>query len=240
MRVGGFAERVEIGQSKVENLRITGKLRGNITSRSGHCPDEIAKSRKMRDVNKLTRDYLQTFKQENERLKRLRAFLDNNQGESLFNRNNAAGHITASAFIVNPTTKKMLLIKHKVINRWLQPGGHVDKSDETLIAAALREVKEETGIDSSDLTLVSCNGCDEVPADIDSHLIAANPNRGESRHYHHDFRYIFLYNGDSKPVLDKNEVTDYQWTSFEKLQSEPIFTRSIEKITKALQTSIQA
>ncbi len=188
----------------------------------------------MHNIRKLTQRYLQTFEHEKERLQRFMSFLDTNQGEALFNRNNPAGHITASAFIVNPTRQKMLLIKHKVINRWLQPGGHVDKSDETLVAAALREAKEETGIDSSNLTLVCCNGCDEFPADIDSHLIAANPNRGEPDHYHHDFRYIFLYNGNSKPVLDKNEVTDYKWVSILRSFDSDSFSRIVSKLDEML------
>lgn len=54
-------------------------------------------------------------------------------------------HFCASAFIVDPYTKKILLIKHKKNGRWTQPGGHIE-GNETPEEAALREVYEETGL----------------------------------------------------------------------------------------------
>ncbi|MBR1376527.1 MAG: NUDIX domain-containing protein [Bacilli bacterium] len=51
----------------------------------------------------------------------------------------------ASAFVVDPSTKKILLVKHKDYNRWLQPGGHVI-GDEVPEETAERETYEETGI----------------------------------------------------------------------------------------------
>ena len=54
-------------------------------------------------------------------------------------------HFCASAFIIDPYTKKILLIKHKKNRKWTQPGGHIE-GDETPEEAALREVYEETGL----------------------------------------------------------------------------------------------
>jgi coenzyme F420-0:L-glutamate ligase len=58
----------------------------------------------------------------------------------------AAGHLTASAIVVDPTRKSVLLTLHPRVGRWLQVGGHCERDDETLLAAAAREALEETGI----------------------------------------------------------------------------------------------
>lgn len=54
-------------------------------------------------------------------------------------------HFAASAYIIDPMTKKILLVEHKDFNRWVQPGGHMEEY-ETPEEAAIREAYEETGI----------------------------------------------------------------------------------------------
>ncbi len=56
------------------------------------------------------------------------------------------GHFTASGFVTDPTNSRMLVIHHRRLDMWLQPGGHVEPTDPTLLAAAVREVLEETGV----------------------------------------------------------------------------------------------
>jgi 8-oxo-dGTP pyrophosphatase MutT (NUDIX family) len=52
---------------------------------------------------------------------------------------------TASAFIMHPTEPKLLLLHHKKIGKWLQPGGHVEL-DENPLQALHHELQEETGL----------------------------------------------------------------------------------------------
>ncbi|MGP4091648.1 NUDIX hydrolase [Streptomyces sp. KR55] len=59
-----------------------------------------------------------------------------------------AGHITASALVVDPQRERVLLTLHRKLRMWLQMGGHCERSDSTLAGAALREAMEESGIAS--------------------------------------------------------------------------------------------
>lgn len=52
----------------------------------------------------------------------------------------------ASSYVIDFDEAKTLLVYNKKLNKWLQPGGHIDGL-ETPIEACVREVKEETGID---------------------------------------------------------------------------------------------
>lgn len=60
----------------------------------------------------------------------------------------AAGHLTASAIVVNPSRDAVLLTLHRRFELWLPPGGHCEPGDASLSAAAAREATEETGIAS--------------------------------------------------------------------------------------------
>ena len=94
----------------------------------------------------------------------------------------APGHFTASAFVLSPDRSALLLVHHRKLDRWLQPGGHVEPDDSDLIAAARREVLEETGIAALEL---------EHPGsfDLDVHPIPALS--GELPHEHFDVRFLF-------------------------------------------------
>ena len=54
--------------------------------------------------------------------------------------------VCASCFVVNFSTKELLMIYNKKLGKWLQPGGHIE-GEETPLQTAIREVKEETGIE---------------------------------------------------------------------------------------------
>ena len=62
-----------------------------------------------------------------------------------FTRRNETAHFTASAWVVNPARNKVLMIYHNIYNSWSWTGGHAD-GETDLLAVALREVAEETGL----------------------------------------------------------------------------------------------
>ena len=115
------------------------------------------------------------------------------------------GHVTASAVVLDPAGR-MLHIRHNVFNKWLQPGGHLEPGDATLLGAARREVQEETGIPAALLTLA-----DEAPCDIGVHAIAANPAKAEDAHHHFDVRYRFTTVADPATRVQADEVHGIAW-----------------------------
>jgi 8-oxo-dGTP pyrophosphatase MutT (NUDIX family) len=129
------------------------------------------------------------------------------QGERAFNRENyRPGHFTASAFVIDETGERVLLVHHKKLGRWLQPGGHVEPTDHDVVAAARREVTEETG--ASALTAL-----DAGLFDLDIHEI---PSWGDKpAHLHFDVRCLFR--ADRAELAPNDEVVDVRWVELAEL-----------------------
>ncbi|WP_051271375.1 NUDIX hydrolase [Shimazuella kribbensis] len=148
-------------------------------------------------------------------------------------RTNLPGHVTTSAVIVDKNDR-VLHIKHKILKKWLLPGGHCEDTDHSLIDASLREATEETGIPSS--CLIQIQG-KNVPIDIDLHRIPHNSKKGEPEHWHADFRFVFRLDSTQEIMLQEEEVTDYTWLSFEEMPMRQLkikLTDFIGKIRKSL------
>jgi len=62
-----------------------------------------------------------------------------------FDRSNSMAHMTASAWVLSPDGKKVIMCYHNIYNSWSWTGGHAD-GDDDLLAVAMREVQEETGL----------------------------------------------------------------------------------------------
>lgn len=106
------------------------------------------------------------------------------------------GHITASAVVLSPDGLAVLLAFHDRLERWLQPGGHIEPRDRSVADAARREVLEETGI------RVSTSGTDLVSLDV--HEIP--PTRREPQHRHHDLMFRFRLDAPTDPAPDASAV----------------------------------
>ena len=123
-----------------------------------------------------------------------------------FERTAAAGHVTASAWIVDPARTQALLLHHRKLDRWLQPGGHVD-GDPDVRAAALREAREETG-------LRTLRFAGEHVYDVDVHPI---PARGtEPAHEHFDIRFA-LEADPREPLRGNDESHEVRWVALDDL-----------------------
>ncbi|BBK32724.1 ADP-ribose pyrophosphatase YjhB (NUDIX family) [Stella humosa] len=122
-------------------------------------------------------------------------------------RTTMAGHITGSGIILDEQGR-VLLIFHEVLQRWLQPGGHVE-AGEWAWQGVLREMCEETG--AATARIIPWCEDERVPFDIDIHPIPARPSKGEALHLHFDFRYLVRLEGQLADRGPEGEVGDVRW-----------------------------
>lgn len=111
------------------------------------------------------------------------------------NAEHPGSHLTASAMIVHPDLERVLLVLHGRMNRWVQVGGHCEPEDTSLLEAAMREAREESGL--QDFL------AHPVPIDLDVHEV--NCRFGAS--YHFDVRYALLARpGQVEQVSDESQA----------------------------------
>ena len=117
------------------------------------------------------------------------------------------GHSTGSAMIIESSYERVLVMLHKKLGIWLQPGGHAD-GEGYLSNVAFREAFEETGINNLALWTTAI--------DCDVHKI---PEFGdEKEHFHFDLTYLLL--APEKAVIKRNhESTDMRWVTLEELKA---------------------
>ncbi|MEP6852487.1 MAG: coenzyme F420-0:L-glutamate ligase [bacterium] len=128
-----------------------------------------------------------------------------------------AGHLTASAVIVDPTRSAVLLTLHPRVGSWVQLGGHCERKDAALVDAAAREGREESGIGSLSL--------DPEPLNLDVHAVTCSlgvPTR------HFDVRFLAIAPPAAEPVISSESV-DLRWFPWDELppDSPPDLARSI-------------
>lgn len=135
-------------------------------------------------------------------LAEIRGLLDA-PGDPFDRRRHDPGHVTASAFVLAPDGSRMLLILHRKLRRWLQPGGHVDPGDSSVWEAVRREVEEETGLAGVEIV-------GSGPFDVDVHEVTHDGHT----HRHFDVRYLVRAAGE--PVSGDG-VDGIRWAGPEEL-----------------------
>ena len=127
-----------------------------------------------------------------------------------FDRRIREGHLTGSAIVVSTGGGRVLLLRHRKLQRWLQPGGHADPGEKAGETVALREALEETGIAGLALHVGAPR-----PLDVDVHDI---PARGdEPAHLHLDLRYLVLAPAEVALARSPMESDDLRWFGWDEL-----------------------
>jgi 8-oxo-dGTP pyrophosphatase MutT (NUDIX family) len=137
-----------------------------------------------------------------------------------FSRDEPEAHFTASAVVVDGAGERTLLVHHAKSGAWFQPGGHIEPGDASLAEAALREAREETGLD------VRLH--DAGLLDVDVHWIPWD------EHYHLDLRFLAVASGTLSP--DAAEVRAAEWLTWDEAFArigEPALLRALAKARDA-------
>jgi 8-oxo-dGTP pyrophosphatase MutT (NUDIX family) len=142
---------------------------------------------------------------EQEMLARIIAFV--REYENFYSRDLLVGHLTGSAWIVDATFSHALLLHHGKLNKWLQPGGHIE-DDADMLSAALREAREETG--------VVVHPHSPAIFDVDIHEIPARPN--EPAHFHYDVRFLLVAD-KAAPLIVTSESKDLAWVALQEIET---------------------
>ena len=133
------------------------------------------------------------------------------------------GHITASTWILAEDTGQVALIYHRAAQRWLQPGGHPEAGEQDGLTTALREAKEELGleIERSRANLF----------DLDVHSIPATAN--QPSHQHFDLRYLCWV--PHQPLTFASDATDARWFTVAELETIGLTENMKRLLDKGLQ-----
>jgi 8-oxo-dGTP pyrophosphatase MutT (NUDIX family) len=133
-------------------------------------------------------------------------------------RSRLAGHLTGSAWLVSADGRKALLMHHRKLDRWLQPGGHAD-GDWDLAAVALREAMEETGLPNLHV--------EPTIFDLDKHRISARGT--EPEHWHYDVRFVVRATG-SQEFSGNTESWQLRWFDVHHLAQNDGLDESIRRM----------
>jgi len=130
------------------------------------------------------------------------------------------GHLTGSAWLVSLDGTRAVLMHHRKLNRWLQPGGHAD-GDADMARVALREAEEETGL----------TGLDVSPEifDLDCHEIAARGN--EPAHWHYDMRFV-VRAGANETLVQNAESLALVWRDIARMPGSEDLDESIQRMAR--------
>jgi 8-oxo-dGTP pyrophosphatase MutT (NUDIX family) len=135
-----------------------------------------------------------------------------------------AGHVTASALVIDPERGRVLLTLHRKLRLWLQTGGHCEPQDASLAAAALREAAEESGI--AGLSLLPGG-----PVRLDRHPIPP------PCHWHFDVQYAVLAPPQARYAVS-DESLDVRWFAYDEVAD--VADESVVRLLEATRTRLAA
>lgn len=133
--------------------------------------------------------------------------------DDVLTRNNEFGHFTASSWVVNKEKTKVLMIYHNIYKSWAWTGGHAD-GESNLLETAIRELKEETGVENVKL----------LNDDIFSlEIICVNGHvkRGKyvSSHVHLNLTYLLEVDENETLRVKEDENSGVKWVNIEDVEN---------------------
>jgi len=151
-------------------------------------------------------DYRTPYLEEAAMVERTRRFIA--EHSNCFDRGLAPGHVTGSAWVLNPARDHVLMMHHRKLDLWLQPGGHAD-GDPDITRVVLKEVAEESGVPLSEVRLLS-----EEIFDVDVHVVYESEH--DPRHEHFDIRFLVEVD-DQIPLPGNDESHQIGWVPLDEV-----------------------
>ena len=181
----------------------------------------------MKRAMRIVRDYVSGDAQEAADREQMLAFMESSDG--WLTRENSMAHVTASAWIVDPGRSRALMVYHNIYDSWSWTGGHAD-GDGDLLAVALREAEEETGVTARPVMT--------EPVSIESGCVAPHVRRGRivPAHIHMNVTYLLEADPEAALRVKPDENSGVMWIPFEEIDSKvteddmrPIYAKLIAR-----------
>ena len=154
--------------------------------------------------------------------------------EDTLTRNNEFGHFTASAWVVNKERTKVLMIYHNIYKSWAWTGGHAD-GESDLLSVAVREVKEETGVENVKVL-------DDDIFSLEIVCVNGHVKRGKyvSSHVHLNVTYLLEVDENATLRIKEDENSGVKWVPIDEIEvasserwvKENVYRKLNEKLKK--------
>jgi 8-oxo-dGTP pyrophosphatase MutT (NUDIX family) len=150
-----------------------------------------------------------------------------NNFSGILTRDSEVAHITSSAFIINKTRDKALMIHHNIYNSWSWTGGHADGEGD-LLSVAIREAKEETGVKTIHPVNKDILSLDVLP-------VVGHIKKGKyiAAHLHLSVSYLLEATEEEELIVKDDENSGVRWISIDEVNlytSEPHMKKVYEKL----------
>ena len=153
--------------------------------------------------------------------------------EDVLTRDNEFGHFTASAWVVNKSRTKVLMIYHNIYKSWAWTGGHAD-GESNLLHTAIRELKEETGV--KNVKILEDNIFSLEIICVNGHI-----KRGKyvSSHVHLNITYLLEVDEDEELKIKEDENSGVKWVNIEDVEKLSNETWMVEKVYKKVNEKLK-
>ena len=152
------------------------------------------------------KEYIPANEQESSDKALILEFIKKNN-KNVLSRSNGIAHITSSGFIMNRKLDSVLFVHHNIRDTWAWTGGHAD-GDEDLLAVALREAQEETG-----LSRIKPQTSKIASLDILVNFGHIRKGQYISAHLHLSVAYILIADENEETKINPDENSGVKWFS---------------------------
>lgn len=155
-----------------------------------------------------------------------------NTFKDVLTRDNEIAHITSSGFVVNKNRNKVLMVHHNIYNSWSWTGGHAD-GEEDLLQVAVKEVKEETGVQHVQPVHENILSLDILT--VISHY---KNDKYVAPHLHLSLAYLLEADENDPLFVKPDENSNVQWIPFEEVETysnEPHMVKIYKKVIDKIQ-----